>query len=623
MKKLQLSRLLMVVTIGLLAAFEGYWLNKLFNDEYRNLKKEVDVNFRDVMYKLQRRRFEKDTSIVAQTMPIQASYPISAPKNSLPASRKNSSKKATTFIYRTFTPGDEMKKINPGIIGSVNVNSSYAYRGVPPPGLIEVIMKQRAGQNDSGSRVFVKLDSTLNIDPAFKDRLNHMVSSVTVRLHKKDSSRLPVLEDSLFKIADADLYLSGKVDKARIDRIVQEVKREKQSGAAFNKVMIDMSADQATKDPSPFVRFLASNKTINDSIPVRIVDSAFKEELIKSNKKLPYTIVFQKYANGNARKADFETDSTDAVITSKVFVGFNTPYSYQAAFGNAGPFVLKKMGVQIGGSVLLLLFVLISFITMYRNLMAQQRLTVIKNDFISNITHELKTPIATVNVAIEALRNFGGLQNPERTKEYLDISASELQRLSLLVDKVLKLSMFENHEITLQKESFDLKKLIEDVMLSMKLQFNKQKAITELETTGQDFLIDADKLHITSVVYNLLDNALKYSKENPHIAVKLIRHAEYFELRVNDNGVGIPDAYRKKIFEQFFRVPSGNRHDTKGYGLGLSYVNHIIRKHHGFIEVESELGKGSTFIVKIPFAEADVIDFGNGRKIIKKNFKPG
>ena len=125
----------------------------------------------------------------------------------------------------------------------------------------------------------------------------------------------------------------------------------------------------------------------------------------------------------------------------------------------------------------------------------------------------------------------------------------------------------------------------------------KQKAVTEFETTGQNFMIDADKLHITSVVYNLLDNALKYSKENPHITIKLIRQAAYFELRVSDKGIGIPEAYRSKIFEQFFRVPSGDRHNTKGYGLGLSYVNHIISKHHGFIEVESELGKGSQFAI--------------------------
>lgn len=180
--------------------------------------------------------------------------------------------------------------------------------------------------------------------------------------------------------------------------------------------------------------------------------------------------------------------------------------------------------------------------------------------------------------------------------------------------------MFENHEISLQKESFDLQKLVEEVMLSMKLQFDKQKAITHLKTTGQNFMMDADKLHITSVIYNLLDNALKYSKENPHITVRLIRHTAYFELQVNDNGIGIPDAYKTKIFEQFFRVPSGNRHNTKGYGLGLSYVNHIIQQHQGVIEVESELGKGSTFIVKMPFAETSGLHLNKGSIISKRKF---
>lgn len=275
---------------------------------------------------------------------------------------------------------------------------------------------------------------------------------------------------------------------------------------------------------------------------------------------------------------------------------------------------------QVLFSLFLVAYISISFIFLYRNLIAQRKLTEIKNYFISNVTHELKTPIATVNVAIEALRNFGGLQSPERTKEYLDISASELQRLSLLVDNVLKLSLFENHQIILQKQSFDLLQLIEEVMAFMKLQFDKQQAITELETTGQNFMLEADRLHITSVVYNLLDNALKYSKEEARISVSVNRQAQYFELRVSDNGMGIPDAYRSKIFEQFFRVPSGNRHNIKGYGLGLSYINHIVHQHHGFIEVESELGKGRTFIVKIPFAETSVIRFDRGRVMSKRKF---
>ena len=196
-----------------------------------------------------------------------------------------------------------------------------------------------------------------------------------------------------------------------------------------------------------------------------------------------------------------------------------------------------------------------------------------------------------------------------------------MQRLGLLVDKVLKISMFEKREITFEKEKFDLVQLAREVMNSMNLQFEQQNAVTTLETSGQNFIIEADKLHMASVIYNLLDNALKYSKENPHINVYIFDRSQYMELRVSDNGIGIANEYRSKIFEQFFRVPGGDRHNIKGYGLGLSYVNHIIKRHHGFIEVESELGKGSTFIVKVPFKEAPVIYYDKNRQVRRIRIK--
>ncbi|MEO8769722.1 MAG: HAMP domain-containing sensor histidine kinase [Ferruginibacter sp.] len=289
--------------------------------------------------------------------------------------------------------------------------------------------------------------------------------------------------------------------------------------------------------------------------------------------------------------------------------------------GNTSSYLLRRIGLPIFFSILLLTITIISFLLLYRNLVQQKRLTAIKNEFIGNITHELKTPIATVSVAIEAMKNFNALQNPERTQEYLDISTNELQRLSLLVDKVLSLSKFEKNEIEIKKENFDLVQLIREVMESMKPQFEKQEAATSLQLTGINFIIEADRRHISSVIYNLLDNALKYSMKNPQIAVQVIDHSQYLELRVTDNGIGIPAEYKKKIFEQFFRVPAGDTHNIKGYGLGLSYVNYIVASHQGFIEVESELNKGSTFIIKLPFKEADVIYYDNNRKVIRKHFK--
>jgi two-component system phosphate regulon sensor histidine kinase PhoR len=260
------------------------------------------------------------------------------------------------------------------------------------------------------------------------------------------------------------------------------------------------------------------------------------------------------------------------------------------------------MWSQILVSLLLVGLTIFSFALLLRTLVQQRKLTQIKNDFISNITHELKTPIATVSVAIEALRNFDALYDPEKTKEYLAISSNELQRLSFLVDKVLKLSMFEKHQVELKEEIVDLCVLVKDVVNSMKLQFEKYKAQVNVQIQGYRFEVEADRLHITSVLFNLLDNALKYSKENPSIHIELKEENERILLRVTDNGIGIPAEYHKKIFEKFFRVPAGDTHNVKGYGLGLSYVAYVIQRHYGSIDVESQPGIGSRFIIKLPAA---------------------
>lgn len=341
---------------------------------------------------------------------------------------------------------------------------------------------------------------------------------------------------------------------------------------------------------------ITDGKVLDDTLPIIKIDSFYKKELAKAG--IPISFTIKKGKDDSLHRKD--TTSNAQLTTSPAIVGFIHPYWYQATFENPAGFLLKKISLQILFSLFLVAFTSVTFMFLYRNLVAQRKLTEMKNDFISNITHELKTPLATVSVAVEALRNFGGLQNPERTKEYLDISAAELQRLSLLVDKVLKLSLFENRELELKKENFDLKQLTEEVLNTMKLQFDAHHARVELEIQGNYFTINADRLHITSVIFNLLDNALKYSQGKPAITIRLQHHTDTIVLQVEDNGIGIPADFKTKIFDKFFRVPTGNHHNIKGYGLGLSYVAHVIKRHNGSISVESEPGKGSTFTVKFP-----------------------
>lgn len=340
--------------------------------------------------------------------------------------------------------------------------------------------------------------------------------------------------------------------------------------------------------------------SLGESLKIAEVDSSYRQELKNAKVNIGFEIAAHK-VNGNSQSF---IDSVDkkGLKTQFEIVGLSNSLAYQANLNETTTYLLGRIIYPILISVLLITLTTASFVFLYRNLLAQKRLAVIKNDFISNITHELKTPIATVNVAIEALKNFNAVENPERTKEYLDISSSELQRLSLLVDKVLKLSLFENKEIDLKKETFDLKELTEDVIKTMQLQLQTKKAILRFTTQGEKFFIEADKLHITSVIYNLLDNALKYSLNNPEINITLSEQRNSIGLIVQDNGIGIPAEYKEKIFDKFFRVPHGNMHNIKGYGLGLSYVHHVIQEHNGSIDMESEEGKGCTF--RINFLKA-------------------
>ena len=341
--------------------------------------------------------------------------------------------------------------------------------------------------------------------------------------------------------------------------------------------------------PGEIFRFLYNVDSLQDSLRVKEIDSACRIAFDKEGMNVPISIL--KDTNPNRRE--------ELRLPNKITIGFAHPVTYELSLGKTFGYLIKKLTSPILFSLFLVGVTVISFLLLYRNLQRQRKLTQIKNEFISNITHELKTPIATVGVAIEALRNFNAINDPQRTKEYLDISQNELQRLSLLVDKVLKLSMFEKKEIELKYELLDLKGVVDEVVSSMRLQIEKHHATVSINTEG-DTHLQGDRLHLLSVVFNLLDNALKYGSGNIAIKFDLKEKGNEVELSVADNGIGISQEYKDKVFEKFFRVPLGNTHNTKGYGLGLSYVSHVIQRHKGKIEVESQPGLGSKFIITLP-----------------------
>ncbi|WP_298714242.1 HAMP domain-containing sensor histidine kinase [Chitinophaga sp.] len=237
---------------------------------------------------------------------------------------------------------------------------------------------------------------------------------------------------------------------------------------------------------------------------------------------------------------------------------------------------------------------------MLRTILRQKRLSEVRNDFINNMTHELKTPIATVSAAVEALERFNALADPQKTANYLRISRQELQRLGDLVEKVLHIAAEEKEDLVLQTETTDLNDIISEIISNHRLKSGKKTDFTY--TMLSDPLIKADPSHLTNAINNLVDNAIKYSGEHAEISILLARRPGWVRISVIDNGIGIPYSYHNSIFEKFFRVPSGNLHNVKGFGLGLSYVKKIAEKHGGTIKVKSEPEKGSEFQLEIPAA---------------------
>ncbi|MBF9223601.1 sensor histidine kinase [Hymenobacter ruricola] len=270
----------------------------------------------------------------------------------------------------------------------------------------------------------------------------------------------------------------------------------------------------------------------------------------------------------------------------------------QASFQTPTSYVLRRMGGLLGGSVLLLALTTGCFGLMLSTILRQKKLSDIKNDFINNMTHELKTPLATVSAAVEALQNFGALHDPAKTQTYLNISRNELQRLSDLVEKVLNIAVDERQPLELRPEPVQPAELMAEIVARHQLQAAKPVKfdVDVAPAAGVQF----DKLHMGNVINNLIDNAIKYSRDAVTVTIRGWQEPGGWHFTVADNGPGIEPGYQEAIFDRFFRVPTGNVHNVKGFGLGLYYVRQVVERHGGRIAVRSSPGRGSEFALWIP-----------------------
>ena len=311
---------------------------------------------------------------------------------------------------------------------------------------------------------------------------------------------------------------------------------------------------------------------------------------------------FGIYSNGLATRVHSENFVLDNAYSNPLFEDSagQSDYVLYANFPGEKKFVISAV---IGMAILSIVFtiiIVVAYSSALNQLNKQRQISQIKTDFINNMTHEFKTPIATINLALDAMKNAKVSSDPDKVSYYQKMIRDENKRMHAQVENVLRISKLEKNELDIRKERFKLHDIIEDAVIHVSLIVENREGYIKTHLDAVKSSILANETHFTNVVVNMLDNAVKYSSEAPKIDVYTENVKDFILLKITDQGDGMSKSVQRKIFQKFYREHTGDIHNVKGHGLGLSYVKQIVDDHQGTIHVESEKGSGSTFIIKLP-----------------------
>lgn len=425
-------------------------------------------------------------------------------------------------------------------------------------------------------------------------------SSVIQRTHQvraKDGSVFTSLETTA-KTSMSDKFFTKRNNGAHSDRIrtLQEIMARRYS---YEKTLVD--------EVIYSILYTAHDRPLGERIDFKQLDQYLKTELSLNGIQLKYhytvmdndkTIVY--------RCTDYEEEGNDHEFTVELFP--NDPIHRAGVLVVHFPALSGALSRSLWFVVPSLIFTLVLLVTFIATLVLifrQKKLTELKNDFINNMTHEFKTPISSISLAAQMLGDDSVKKTPQLMERLTRTIMDETKRLRMQVEKVLQLSMYEHQSANLRMQDIDINELVSGVIhtFTLKVEKNGGKIISQLE--AENPLIYVDDMHLTNVVFNLMDNAIKYRRSDAELElkVKTWNEANRVCLSIQDNGIGIAKPDLKRVFEKFYRVHTGNLHDVKGFGLGLAYVKKIVEDHKGTINVDSEVGIGTTFTIKLPISE--------------------
>jgi two-component system phosphate regulon sensor histidine kinase PhoR len=418
-------------------------------------------------------------------------------------------------------------------------------------------------------------------------------------------SRRTIIIVITLAIISLGLIIAGQVFWVKKAYALQEEQFNRRAFVAISEVVQTlrvMNKDSAATEP---VRQVGNNyfvANINDTPQPYLLESLLKTEFQRSNllEDFEYgiydcfndSIVFGSkisFKPGIAREqakqihkiTDFEPDG----------------HYFGVVFPNKSSFILLQLDFWMYSSIVIFLIVLFFSYTIHV-ILQQRRLSEIRTDFVNNMTHELKTPISTIGLSADAINGALSSSNLDRVRSYVQIIQNENSRLKSQVERVLQIASLSPKKVALQHKGIDMHELLQQAADTFQMQIQEAEGNMSTELQAARYTIKGDVVHITNVIYNLIDNAVKYTSDSPQIQIRTSWKSGWLRLDIQDNGIGIDKADQRMIFEKFYRVPTGNLHSVRGYGLGLFYVKTIVEAHKGKINVTSEPGKGSTFSIE-------------------------
>lgn len=362
-----------------------------------------------------------------------------------------------------------------------------------------------------------------------------------------------------------------------------------------NRALTELTVDFSTVDAASFL--INKKELINTQIVNALAD-----------KKIHIDFEYGIYSVATNSMILQKTGKYPEELTNQSYVydlsplgpAFGYPNKLLLYFPNENRYVLNQLWLLLFISIFLFTVIILSFYFSIRTINKHKKLSVMKNDFINNMTHEFKTPISTISLACEALKDTDIKKSESLYDNYIGVIDAENKRLASMAEQILQTAIMDKGHLNLKQTEIDVHDLIRKAIASKNIQIQSKKGKLQSNMLATNSKITGDRIHLTNVIINLIDNAIKYNISYPEILINTVNKNGSVLIRIKDNGIGISNADQKRIFEKLYRVSTGNLHDFKGFGLGLSYVKAIVELHNGDVSVESEPGKGSIFTIKLP-----------------------